>query len=86
MGNALGDQLREVRRIRGLSLKAVAEPAKISIAYLQKLEGGEAKVGVLLLEPVNASAAAASALTRMTTSPPTPMQVGGGYASPLAVK
>ncbi|BBX28500.1 helix-turn-helix domain-containing protein [Mycolicibacterium alvei] len=41
MGNALGDQLREVRRIRGLSLKAIAEPAKISVAYLQKLEGGE---------------------------------------------
>lgn len=41
MGNTLGDRLREVRQIRGLSLKAVAEPAKISIAYLQKLEGGD---------------------------------------------
>jgi transcriptional regulator with XRE-family HTH domain len=41
MGNPLGDQLREVRKIRGLSLKAVAEPADISIAYLQKLEGGD---------------------------------------------
>jgi len=41
MGNSLGDQLREVRQIRGLALKAVAEPAKISIAYLQKLEGGD---------------------------------------------
>ena len=41
MGNPLGDRLHEVRRIRGLSLKAVAEPAKISIAYLQKLEGGD---------------------------------------------
>lgn len=41
MGNLLGDRLREVRQIRGLSLKAVAEPAEISIAYLQKLEGGD---------------------------------------------
>lgn len=41
MGNQLGDRLREVRQIRGLSLKAAAEPAKISIAYLQKLEGGD---------------------------------------------
>lgn len=43
MGSALGDQLREARTIRGLSLKAVAEPAEISVAYLQKLEGGEVK-------------------------------------------
>lgn len=41
MGNPLGDRLREVRQIRGVSLKAVAEPAEISIAYLQKLEGGD---------------------------------------------
>lgn len=40
MANALGQHLREVRQVRGLSLKAVAEPAEISIAYLQKLEGG----------------------------------------------
>jgi transcriptional regulator with XRE-family HTH domain len=41
MGSPLGDRIREVRQIRGLSLKAVAEPAEISIAYLQKLEGGD---------------------------------------------
>ena len=41
MGSPLGDQLRSVRQVRGLSLKAVAEPADISTAYLQKLEGGE---------------------------------------------
>jgi transcriptional regulator with XRE-family HTH domain len=41
MGNLLGDRLREVRTIRGLSLKGVAEPAEISNAYLQKLEGGD---------------------------------------------
>lgn len=43
MGSSLGDRLREVRQIRGLSLKAAAEPAAISIAYLQKLEGGDVK-------------------------------------------
>lgn len=41
MSNPLGDQLKAVRQVRGLSLKAVAEPAEISTAYLQKLEGGE---------------------------------------------
>lgn len=40
MGKGLGEQLRSVRKLRGLSLKAVAEPADISPAYLQKLEGG----------------------------------------------
>ncbi|SDL17439.1 Helix-turn-helix domain-containing protein [Nocardioides sp. YR527] len=41
MGSSLGDRLREVRKIRGVSLKAVAAPAEISVAYLQKLEGGD---------------------------------------------
>ena len=41
MAKTLGDELRSVRQVRGLSLRAVAEPAKISTAYLQKLEGGE---------------------------------------------
>lgn len=39
----LGRQLREVRKYRRLSLQAVAGPAKISAAYLQKLERGEVK-------------------------------------------
>lgn len=43
MGSELGDQLRNVRSTLGLSLKAVAEPAKISTTYLQKLEGGDVK-------------------------------------------
>lgn len=37
----LGGRLREVRKIKGLSFKAVADPAEISIAYLQKLEAGD---------------------------------------------
>jgi transcriptional regulator with XRE-family HTH domain len=41
MGKPLGEQLRSIRKVRGLSLKAVAEPAEISTAYLQKLEGGD---------------------------------------------
>ena len=36
----LGQRLRDVRELRGLSLRAVAEPAGISPAYLQKLERG----------------------------------------------
>jgi transcriptional regulator with XRE-family HTH domain len=39
----LGDQLHGVRKLRGLSLKATAEPAGISPAYLQKLERGLVK-------------------------------------------
>jgi transcriptional regulator with XRE-family HTH domain len=37
----LGNELREVRRLRDTSLKGVAEPAGISAAYLQKLERDE---------------------------------------------
>jgi transcriptional regulator with XRE-family HTH domain len=36
----LGETLRTVRELAGKSLKAVAEPADISPAYLQKLEKG----------------------------------------------
>jgi transcriptional regulator with XRE-family HTH domain len=41
--SGIGAQLQRVRRLRGLSLKAVAEPADISPAYLQKLERGLVK-------------------------------------------
>jgi transcriptional regulator with XRE-family HTH domain len=43
MSKRLGEHLRSVRKIRGASLKAIAEPAHISTAYLQKLEGGEVR-------------------------------------------
>lgn len=36
----LGDRLKEVRELRGLSLAAVAGPAGLSATYLQKLEQG----------------------------------------------
>jgi transcriptional regulator with XRE-family HTH domain len=39
----LGDELKAVRQAGGLSLNAVAAPAKISAAYLQKLEAGVVK-------------------------------------------
>jgi transcriptional regulator with XRE-family HTH domain len=37
----LADALRTARAMKGLSLKAVAEPAEISATYLQKLERAE---------------------------------------------
>lgn len=37
----LAEALRTARAMKGLSLKAVAEPAGISATYLQKLERGE---------------------------------------------
>ncbi len=40
-GAELGPTLRSAREISGKSLKAVAEPAGISPAYLMKLERGE---------------------------------------------
>jgi transcriptional regulator with XRE-family HTH domain len=39
----LGDELKIIRQMRHMSLAAVAEPAKISTAYLQKLENGRVK-------------------------------------------
>ena len=38
MERTLGSELRNLRQMSGLSLKAVADPAGISAAYLQKLE------------------------------------------------
>jgi transcriptional regulator with XRE-family HTH domain len=40
-GSELGRTLRSTREIAGKSLKAIAEPAGISPAYLMKLERGE---------------------------------------------
>lgn len=40
-GPTLGDTLRALRELKGKSLKAVAEPADISTAYLLKLEKGQ---------------------------------------------
>ena len=40
MAQQLGRELRAIRQLRALSLAGVAEPAKISAAYLQKLESG----------------------------------------------
>ncbi len=39
--NELAEMLARARAMKGLSLKAVAEPAEISATYLQKLERGE---------------------------------------------
>ena len=40
MTRELGEGLRNARVTHGLSLKAAAEPARISATYLQKLESG----------------------------------------------
>ncbi len=40
MLEGLGNELRAVRKLRERSLQGVAGPAKISVAYLQKLENG----------------------------------------------
>ena len=38
MARTLGTELQKVRKMKGLSLSAVAKPAGISATYLQKLE------------------------------------------------
>lgn len=43
MATSLGKELHKVRQLRGLSLKAVADPAGVSATYLQKLERGQVK-------------------------------------------
>lgn len=43
MSTTLGQEMGNVRNLSGKSLKAVAAAAKISPAYLQKLEGDEVK-------------------------------------------
>jgi transcriptional regulator with XRE-family HTH domain len=40
VARTLGNELKKVRQLRGLSLNAVARPAGLSAAYLQKLERG----------------------------------------------
>ena len=41
--NPLAEELQRVRKIKAMSRHAVAKPAKISAAYLQKLEQGAVK-------------------------------------------
>jgi transcriptional regulator with XRE-family HTH domain len=43
MTMTLGGELQRIRKMRGLTLKAAAEPARLSPAYLHKLEGGNVK-------------------------------------------
>ena len=43
MSSELGDALARARAVKGRSLRAVADPAKISPTYLQKLERGEVR-------------------------------------------
>ena len=42
MSQELGEQLKTVRQLR-VCLSTVAAPAEISVAYLQKLEGGDVR-------------------------------------------
>ena len=43
MGNELAEELRRLRRIRGVSLREVEGETKISNAYLSQLENGKAE-------------------------------------------
>jgi XRE family transcriptional regulator, aerobic/anaerobic benzoate catabolism transcriptional regulator len=49
---ALGEKVRQVRAIRGLSRKVLAERANISERYIAKLESGLGNVSIILLRRV----------------------------------
>ena len=72
---SLGGQLNGVRKLRGMSLKAVAGPAEISAAYLQKLERDQVK------QP---SPHILYALADVLTVPYSDLMQAAGYVVPTA--
>jgi transcriptional regulator with XRE-family HTH domain len=51
----IGAEIREVRKARNLTLKDLSEEVDCSIAYLSRIERGEARVSVDLLEQISAA-------------------------------
>ena len=51
----IGAEIREVRKARNLTLKDLSEQVDCSIAYLSRIERGEARVSVDLLEQISAA-------------------------------
>ena len=54
-GHGIGAEIREVRKARNLTLKDLSEEVDCSIAYLSRIERGEARVSVDLLEQISAA-------------------------------
>ena len=54
-GQGIGAEIREVRKARHLTLKDLSAQVDCSIAYLSRIERGEARVSVDLLEQISAA-------------------------------
>ncbi|MEM1078829.1 MAG: XRE family transcriptional regulator [Pseudomonadota bacterium] len=53
----LGSEIREVRKARGLTLKALSEAVSCSTAYLSRIELGSARISADLLREISAALA-----------------------------
>lgn len=50
---AVGEQIRELRKVRGLTLQQVADAADISIGYLSQIERNQTKLPIGVLKRVS---------------------------------
>ena len=73
MGNKLGEELRRVRGIRGISMRKIEEITKISNAYLSQLETGKAE---------NPSPAVLHKLAKVLDVPYESLMEAAGYLRP----
>ncbi|MER9214354.1 cupin domain-containing protein [Mesorhizobium sp. M0663] len=51
--DAVGRQIRELRKVRGLTLKEVAESAGISVGYLSQIERSQSKLPIGVLKNIS---------------------------------
>lgn len=50
---AIGEQLRELRQVKGLTLREVAEQAGISVSYLSQLERNQSRLPIGVLKKIS---------------------------------
>ena len=52
-GAAIGEQLRELRQVKNLTLREVAEKAGISVGYLSQLERNHSRLPIAVLKRIS---------------------------------
>lgn len=77
MGSKLGEELRRIRGIRGISLRKIEDITKISNAYLSQLETGKAE---------NPSPAVLYKLAKVLDVPYESLMEAAGYLRPAEQK
>ncbi|MEO7938760.1 MAG: helix-turn-helix domain-containing protein, partial [Burkholderiaceae bacterium] len=50
---AIGEQLRELRQVKGLTLRAVADKSGISVSYLSQLERNQSRLPIGVLKKIS---------------------------------